>query len=98
MVDFHHEQWERELGDFEFDDVFSNLDQRTAAKLQVPKDGTVAGADGSSNEPRGDRLRPTFSSAGTGKTDPNTDLRKIILSLENAKLLLVPPLAYIEIY
>lgn len=34
-----------------FDDVFSTLDQRTAAKSQMPKDGTVAGANETSNEP-----------------------------------------------
>ncbi|KAL8673855.1 MAG: hypothetical protein Q9168_001720 [Polycauliona sp. 1 TL-2023] len=88
MADFHHEQWDRDLGDFDFEDVFSTLDQRTAARSQMPKDGTVAGVDGMSNEPRGERTRATVSSGGTGKMDATTDLRKTILGLENARLLL----------
>ncbi|KAL8770675.1 MAG: hypothetical protein Q9209_003743 [Squamulea sp. 1 TL-2023] len=86
MGDYNHEQWDRDLGDFAFEDVFPTLDQRTAAKPQRPKDGTVAGVDETSNEPRGDRARTTVSTVMTGKSGATSDLRKTILNLENAKL------------
>ncbi len=90
MGDFQHDQWDSHIGEFDFDDVFG-LEQRIAAKPQMPKDGTVAGADGTSNEPRADRTRATVSSMVAGKTDTTPDLRKTILGLENARLLLVSP-------
>lgn len=87
MADYNYEQWDRVIGDLAFEDVFASSDQRTAAKPQKPKDGTVAGADEMANEHMGDRAKTIASSSMAGKTGAATDLRKIILSLENARLL-----------
>ncbi|KAI4090191.1 MAG: hypothetical protein L6R37_007927 [Teloschistes peruensis] len=89
MAEFSAEQWERDIGDFAFDDMFPVGDQRAAAKSQKPHDSTINPVPEMPTDPKADRARAAASSGHltSGRHSPKADLRKAILGLENAKLL-----------
>ncbi|KAI4091504.1 MAG: hypothetical protein L6R37_007727 [Teloschistes peruensis] len=99
MAEFSSEQWERDIGDFTFDDMFPVGDQRAAAKSQKPHDSTINPVAEMATDLKADRARVTASSghSTSGRHSPKADLRKTILGLENAKLLLESKIKQLDV-